>query len=158
LHRRNLLVLIVAAYPAWLAFEAVHEAGHVLHAWLSGGHVVLVDLPLLGFSRTDVSPNPYPLFVAAGGVAWGSLIPLVIWAVHPRHWSTSSRVCQFYAGLCAIGNGAYLAIGWIDRTGDAGDLMKHGAPVVVIAGAGTLLLATGLWMWHDLGRRPKHAR
>jgi hypothetical protein len=158
LHRRNLLILVLAAYPAWLAFETVHEAGHVLNAWLSGGRVARVELPLLGFSRTDVSPNPHPLFVAAGGVVWGSLIPTAIWAGLPRRRAALRRSGQCFAGLCATGNGAYLACGWIDRTGDAGDLIKHGMPAVVLACSGGLLLALGLWMWHDLGRRPNAGR
>ena len=33
------LLLVAAIYLCWLGMMAVHEAGHVLHAWLSGGTV-----------------------------------------------------------------------------------------------------------------------
>lgn len=74
---RPCLILLVAlagppaVYGAWIAMLAVHEAGHVLHAWLSGGQVRRVVIPLVGFSETDVSPNPSPLFVAWGRTGMG---------------------------------------------------------------------------------------
>ena len=57
-------VLIVATGAlSWLAMMIVHEFGHVLHAWFSGANVVKVVLHPLAISRTDVAPNPHPLFV-----------------------------------------------------------------------------------------------
>ena len=64
---RHVLLWLFAAYVAWLAMLAVHEAGHVLHAAATGGKVVRVELPLLGFSQTHVAPNPRPAVVAWGG-------------------------------------------------------------------------------------------
>ena len=43
-------ILGLGLYPSWLAMMAVHEAGHVLHAWASGGTVSVVRVPLAGFS------------------------------------------------------------------------------------------------------------
>jgi hypothetical protein len=74
------LLLVSLAAFSWLAMQAVHELGHVLHAGLSGGAVERVVLHPLDISRTDVSPNPHPLFVAWGGAAWGCSIPLALWA------------------------------------------------------------------------------
>src|SRR5215472_11635577 len=64
---------------SWLAMQAVHELGHVLHAWASGGTVTKVLLVPLEISRTDVSPNPHPQFVAWGGPIWGALLPACVW-------------------------------------------------------------------------------
>jgi len=43
---------------SWLLMQALHETGHVLGAWLTGGQVVKLVLNPLAISRTDVSPNP----------------------------------------------------------------------------------------------------
>src|SRR5688572_5988492 len=74
-------VIALGIYPAWLAMMAVHEAGHVLHAWLSGGTVSAVRVPLLGFSITEFSINPHPHFVAWGGAVCGCLLPVGVWTI-----------------------------------------------------------------------------
>ena len=57
----TLAALLVAS---WFLMQAVHELGHVLAAWLTGGAVQRVVLSPLEISRTDVMPNPRPLVVA----------------------------------------------------------------------------------------------
>src|SRR3954469_7749481 len=106
---RRWLLIILALYPAWLLLECLHEFGHVLHAWISGASVLYVDLPLLGFSRTEVVENVHPQFVAWGGPIWGSLLPLLAQMMTPRKWSTARRLLQAFVGLCLIANGAYLS-------------------------------------------------
>ncbi|HYW78763.1 MAG TPA: hypothetical protein VE890_04265, partial [Thermoguttaceae bacterium] len=69
----QVLLIVAATGFSWLMMMVLHEAGHVLHAWLSGGHVVRVVLDPLSFSRTDVLPNPHPLWVVVGGPLWGCL-------------------------------------------------------------------------------------
>ena len=144
-------IRVVFLYACWLAMMAVHEAGHVLHAWLSGGHVTRVVLPLLGFSRTDVTPNPHPVFVAWGGAIWGNLIPLVLFAVAIASRFRFARWVEFFAGFCLVANGAYLAAGSFGGVGDAGDLMRHGTPQWLLIATGTLSLIGGLFLWHRLG-------
>jgi len=51
------LLIISSIFLSWLAMMAVHELGHVLHAWASGGVVERVSLPLLSFSRTTINPS-----------------------------------------------------------------------------------------------------
>src|SRR4051794_16539235 len=146
--------LLAFAYACWLGMEAIHEAGHALHAAVSGGRVVRVDLPLAGFSRTDVSPNPHPAFVAWGGPLWGAALPLAAWAAAAAlvpHGGRVRRGVQFFAGFCLIANGAYLGAGWVDRVGDAGDLMRHGTPAWVLVAYGVVATGAGLFLWHRLG-------
>ncbi|MDB5296804.1 MAG: hypothetical protein JWO31_2787 [Phycisphaerales bacterium] len=150
----RVLLLIPAAWAAWLLFEAAHEAGHVLHAAASGGRVVRVELPLLGFSRTDVSPNPCPAIVAWGGPAWGSVLPVVAWAAVPSRWPAARRAARAFAGFCLVANGSYLAAGCAGHVGDAGDLLRHGTPAWLVVAAGSAAAAAGLWVWHGLGGRP----
>lgn len=151
-HGLKPLFLVAGLYPCWLAMMTVHEAGHVLHAWLSGGTVSAVQVPLVGFSMTEFSTNPHPHFVAWGGPVWGSLLPLMGWVVfRTMRWSAGS-VAQFFAGFCLIANGVYLGIGWVTQAGDAGDIVHHGTPIAVLVGFGLLATGTGLYLWHDLGK------
>jgi hypothetical protein len=141
----------VIVYASWLGMMAVHESGHVLHAWLSGGHVERVILPLWGFSRTDVFPNPSPTFVTWGGPIWGCVWPLMGWsalrAMRLKPWPAF----RFFAGLCLIANGAYLGVGWAVKSGDARDLVMMGTPRALLILFGAVTVPAGLWIWHRLG-------
>src|SRR5574340_1123428 len=93
---------------SWLGMMALHELGHVLHAWLSGGRVACVVLHALAFSRTDVAPNPHPLLVAVGGAVWGCLVPLGLLAVVHFTARRQAYLARWFAGFCLIANGVYL--------------------------------------------------
>ena len=69
--QRYLQILLVASFIAfsWLAFMVVHEFGHALTAWLTGGSVSLMILHPLQISWTSFSRNPHPQLVAWGGPA-----------------------------------------------------------------------------------------
>jgi hypothetical protein len=136
---------------SWLAMMAVHELGHVFHALLSGGSVQRVVLLPLAISRTDVSPNPHPQFVAWGGAVWGAAIPLALLAGAHLAQLRHEYLAAFFAGFCALANGLYLAVGSIAGVGDAGDLLRHGAPLWTLLLFGLPLSALGLWLWNGLG-------
>ena len=157
----RIIICVLALYPAWLAMMALHETGHVLHAWFSGVKVASVDLPLLGFSQTHLGRNPHPGFVAWGGAIWGSAIPLALHALlHVRRTHVPRAVAiaaQFFAGFCLIANGAYLGVGWLTRAGDAGDLVDLGNPPWVLVAFGFTTVTAGLYLWHRLGLPPTHA-
>lgn len=146
-------LLLPYLYLCWLAMMAVHELGHVLHACISGGRVAAVYVPLLGFSRTELAENPHPQFVAWGGPLWGCLLPLAAYLLSRRLLLTARKLVCFFVGFCLAANGAYLAFGWIDRAGDAGTLLRHGAPLWTLISAGLLALAGGMLLWHSLGPR-----
>jgi hypothetical protein len=146
------IVLIATSLGAsWLGMMAVHEFGHMITAWATGGAVRLVELPILGFSRTDLATNPRPLLVAWGGAVWGSVLPLVLllavrFCAHRYEFLTRS-----FAGSCLIINGAYLAGGaWINA-GDASDLLRHGASRLQLLAFGLPAIAAGLVLWNGLG-------
>lgn len=145
--------LIVGIYAAWLAMMALHESGHVLHAWLSGATVENVVLPLLGFSRTDLANNTHPGFVAWGGAVWGSMLPLAILAAARVVKWRYRHVPRFFAGFSLIANGAYLGVGWLLTDGDAADLVRLGAPTWALIAFGGTAVAFGLLLWHGLGPR-----
>jgi hypothetical protein len=130
---------------------AVHESGHVLHTWLSGGHVRRIVLPLVGFSRTDVDPDPSPSFVTWGGPIWGCVWPVVGWMIISTTRRPAWPTLRFFVGFCLIANGAYLGAGWAAHSGDARDLVMMGTPRFVLILFGVVTVPAGLWIWHRLG-------
>jgi hypothetical protein len=144
--------LVLCAYPFWLAMMAIHESGHVLHAWLSGGHVQAVHFGWFEFSRTELAVNSHPLLVAWGGPVWGCTLPLLAVLLVPRPKVQLARLLHSFAGFCLVANGAYLGVGaWIDRAGDAGVLVRLGVPQMLVSSIGLLAMTAGLYLWHRLG-------
>lgn len=136
---------------SWLAMQAVHESGHVLHALFSGGTVTKVLLHPLEISRTDVSPNPHPQFVAWGGPIWGAVLPVIAWG--GVQWAKTRRawLIRCFAGFCLVANGAYLSGGSIFPVGDADVLLREGAPRWALAAFGIVAAGAGLSLWNGLG-------
>lgn len=149
LHQTVLIVSTVLG--SWLGMQAVHESGHVLGAWLTGGRVVRVVLNPLTISRTDLADNPRPLAVVWAGPLLGVLLPLAAWNVASRVCMPGAFVPRFFAGFCLIANGAYIACGSFDGIGDCGDMLRHGSPMWLLWLFGALTVPTGLWLWHRQG-------
>ena len=146
--------LLIASTIAlsWLGMMAVHEFGHVLHLWLSGGTVEKVVLHPLEISRTDPGENPHPLVVAWGGPIWGCLIPLAgLWLARSAA-RAHAYLARFFAGFCLIANGAYLVGDCLVRGGDGGVLIDHGTPPWLLVLFGLPAVALGLALWNGLGR------
>jgi len=76
---RQVVLIIATLLFSWWGMQAVHEFGHILAAWLSGGRVDRTVLPPLGISRTDLTVNPYPLLVAWSGPLFGVLFPWIVY-------------------------------------------------------------------------------
>lgn len=130
----------------------VHEFGHVVGAWMTGGTVTRVVLSPLKISRTDVSPNPNPGIVSWAGPIIGVVVPLVFYLsgiVFKTSWIFLAR---FFAGFCLIANGAYLAIGSLQKIGDAKTMLQHGTPLITLWIFGIVCIPMGLLCWHDLGK------
>ncbi|MEE8451215.1 MAG: hypothetical protein V3R99_04840 [Thermoguttaceae bacterium] len=146
------LLIAAATGFSWLMMMAVHEFGHVLHAWLSGGRVVRVVLDPLSFSRTDVLPNPHPLWVAIGGAVWGCLIPLGLLALVRITARRYTYLAAYFAGFCLIANGVYLAAGsFFPGADDAGVAMHHGAARWHLLALGVPATGAGLYLLNGLG-------
>ena len=150
---RALLVASALAL-SWLWMQIVHELGHCLHAWFSGGTVERVVLHPLVISRTDLAINPHPLFVAWGGALWGVALPLAAWGAAARvlQWR-GSFVLRFFAGFCLVANGAYLAVDAFEQGGDGGDIVALGQPRWILIAFGIATIPAGLFLWHGEGPR-----
>jgi hypothetical protein len=149
LHQGVLIVSVVLA--SWLGMQAVHECGHVLGAWLTGGRVARVVLHPLTISRTDLGHNPAPLVVVWSGPVFGALLPLVLWLVAAGTGLPGAFVLRFFAGFCLIANGTYIAGGSFDRIGDCGEMLRHGSALWQLWLFGAVTVPAGLWLWHRQG-------
>lgn len=152
MQRAHQIVFVVSLLMLnWLAMMAVHELGHIVGALLSGGTVERVVLHPLTISRTDVSPNPFPLLVVWLGPVLGCAIPAVIlWCV-PHRCFVTRQLVGFFAGFCLLANGAYIAFGSWDRIGDCGVMLQHRSPGWTLLLFGAMTIPAGLYLWHRLG-------
>lgn len=152
MNRVNQVILIAPFLPfCWLAMMVVHELGHLLGAYVSGGQVERVILHPLAISRTDLSGNPHPLVVCWAGPVFGIVLPLLLHAVIRQLCKEFKSISQFFAGFCMVANGAYLGIGSIHGIGDSGDLLRLGTPIWLLWIFGLCSSAAGLWLWNGLG-------
>ncbi len=150
--RLHQILLIGTFLPlCWLAMMAAHEFGHVAGAAITGGKVERVVLHPLTISRTDVSPNPHPLFVVWAGPLGGVLLPLGLLPLARIGKLKWTYLSQFFAGFCLIANGAYIGIGSFGKIGDAGDMLWHGSPMWSLWLFGAACFPLGLYLWNDLG-------
>jgi hypothetical protein len=136
---------------SWLGTQAVHELGHVLCAWAGGETVNKVVLHPLTISRTDASHDRHPLLVVWGGPILGSFLPLVLLGITRLLRSGLFYLFQFFAGFCLVANGAYVGVGSFGGVGDAGDLMRYGAPRWTLIVFGLACVPLGLFLWNGLG-------
>lgn len=152
MNRLYQIVLILSTVAAsWLGMQAVHEFGHVLGAWSTGGEIERVVLHPLTISRTDLGLNPRPLVVVWSGPMLGVALPLLMWGLSVAVRLQGAFVLRFFAGFCLVANGGYIALGSFDRIGDCGTLLQHGAAMWQLWLFGLLTVPAGFWMWHGQG-------
>ena len=91
------ILILSTVLGSWLGMQLVHEFGHVLGAWLTGGRVARVVFHPLTISRTDLAHNPNPLAVVWAGPLFGVTAPLCLWAFAAavrRTWTFVLRFSQ----------------------------------------------------------------
>src|SRR5262245_33140252 len=93
---------------SWLGMHAIHESGHILGTWMSGGKIQKVVLHPLTISRTDLLENPHPLIVVWAGPVFGVVLPTIVWLLLALLRLRDAFVARFFAGFCFVGNGAYI--------------------------------------------------
>ena len=150
IHQTVLIVFTILA--SWLGMQAVHEAGHVIGALVSGGSVKQVVLYPLTISRTDLALNPAPLIVVWAGPIFGTLFPGALWGMLAKLRMHGMFVLRFFAGFCLITNGAYIGVGSFDRVGDCGEMLRHGSDHWHLWLFATITIPIGFWLWHRQGQ------
>jgi hypothetical protein len=135
----------------WLLMMVVHEFGHVIGAFATGGTITKVVLSPLAISRTDVSPNPRPLVVVWAGPLVGVVLPLALSFISHISRFRLAYLFRFFAGFCLIANGCYIGVGSFSSAGDAGDILRHGSPMWCLWLCGLVTFPLGLYLWNGLG-------
>jgi hypothetical protein len=150
--QRCFQILLIISFVAfsWLAFMVVHEFGHALTAWITGGSVSLMILHPLQISWTSFSRNPHPQLVAWGGPALGALFPVLFLMAARLLRSPGIYLFRFFAGFCLIANGLYLIVDSFGRGGDGGTLIHNGASQWELIVFGIITTPLGFWLWHGL--------
>jgi hypothetical protein len=153
MNRHYQLLLIGTLLPlCWLWMQVVHEAGHVVAVWATGGEITRVVLSPLTISRTDVAVDPSPLLTVWAGPLFGVLAPLAMLGVFHFTRLPLRHLVRFFAGFCLVANGAYIGIGAFAGVADAGRMLERGTPIWCLFAFGAVTLPAGLWLWHGLGR------
>lgn len=104
-------------------------------------------------SRTDVFPNPHPLFVVWSGPIVGSFLPFSAFLLAHAFRFPGVYLFRFFAGFCLIANGVYIGLGSIQGLADTGDMLRHGAARWQLILFGFFTVPLGLYLWNGLGHR-----
>jgi hypothetical protein len=148
---RRLLLIANTLIASWLGMQAVHELGHVVGAFGTGGRVERVVLDPLSLSRTDLADNPSPLAVAWTGPLVGVFLPVAIWTLAAAMKLPLRYLVRFFAGFCLVANGVYIGSGAFGRMGDTDTMLRHGSSEWHLALFGALTVPLGFWLWHREG-------
>jgi hypothetical protein len=138
---------------SWLGMQIVHELGHVLGAWATGGTVVHVELKPWTISRTGVSPNPQPLVEIWAGPVIGVLLPATLWLAARVARLSWDYLLRFFAGFCLVANGCYIGCGVFLPVGDAADILRLSPARWPLGLFGIVTVVSGLALWNGLGER-----
>ncbi len=150
--RMHQVVLIVSTLAlSRYGMMLVHEFGHMLGAWTSGGTVERVHLHPLRFSETVIPVNPHPLWAVWAGPLFGVLLPVLVWVVAARFKLGFAYILRYFAGFCLLANGAYIGIGSFDHIADAGVMLDHGSSPWQLWLFGVVCLPLAFLLWHRQG-------
>jgi hypothetical protein len=150
-HLPQIVLIASTLLGSWIGMQAVHEAGHVLGAWLTHGKVARVVLHPMTISRTDLADNPHPLLVVWAGPFFGVVAPLLAWGVAVAARLRGAFVLRFFAGFCLVANGVYIGVGSFEVIGDCGQMLQHGSEIWQLWLFGVATAPIGLFLWHGQG-------
>ena len=137
------LLLLGSFEIAYNLSEFLHELGHAVAAWTTGGQVFGIVIHPFNWSYCSaVSPNQ--LFFTSGGVLLSSLAGFLVFLGLIR-WPKYALLPLLLVGpITLINNGDYLLMDLLVQSGgDASTLVAMGVSSVVIIFGATFLLLTG---------------
>jgi hypothetical protein len=143
---------------------ALHELGHAIAMWTTGGIVDRITLNPFSWSYTYYGSTPKnPIYTSSAGVVIGTLSALFLTTLAWRSRSQPWSLIFIMTGIVATAqNGLYLLLdSLLPSGGDASHLIRYGLPASLTIGAGILLLVGSLFLslaalW-PIGFGPKHA-
>jgi hypothetical protein len=129
---------------SWYPLSLIHESGHLLSAWFGGAQEISLVWHYGVISETLREQSRWPIVDVWAGPIFGVLIPLfVVWG-NPYH--KIRPILLRFAALCALGNGLYIGLGWLEPGGDAWTLLGLGCPLWALTSFGFLALTLGIWL------------
>ena len=149
--KKSLMLLGAFAF-GFNAAHAIHELGHALATWATGGCVTRLMLHPFSWSKIFYgSPPTCPLLVEWAGVVFASACGLLLLALI-RRWRGVWTVPLAMTGLCTlVVNGLYLTVDCLFLAGgDATSIVSLGTPRPFVLLAGVGLTALGLVVGHLL--------
>jgi len=151
MYRKQIIIGMVVVVLSWYGMMVVHEAGHCLGAVVTGAKIERVVIPIVGFSRTDVSGGAPRLIVVWGGPVFGAFGPVLLLVVVNRFGNRVRHALLFFVGFCLVANGMYIGVGVFLRAGDCGEMLRYGAPIWLLVGFGVVSSVGGFLVWHRMG-------
>jgi hypothetical protein len=131
----------------WVLGIILHELGHAVSMWITGGVVDRITISPFSWSYTYYGSVPkYPNFTTWSGILIGSLFGLVILLAIARR-PTPYLVPLVFTGVTPMlqGGGYYLIDTFISKEGDAASLIESGIPMTVVLGAAILIATMGVF-------------
>jgi len=142
--KKSLMLLGAFAF-GYNAAHAIHELGHALAAWATGGSVTRVMLHPFSWSKILYGePSACPLLVEWAGAAFASACGLLLLVVI-RAWRGAWTLPLAMTGLCTLMvNGIYLTVDCLFLAGgDATSIVLYGTPRFFVLLAGVSLIVVG---------------
>ncbi len=157
---KKTLTLLGAFTFGYNAAIVLHELGHALTLWMTGGTVTRFSLHPFSWSYTYYqSPSAYPLLTAWAGVLFSSAVALALLPLI-RPWRSAWTIPLALTALCVLViNGLYLTVdSLLLPGGDATVIIRHGTPWLFVLATGIALtlvgLAVGLLLLPRIGLTP----
>ncbi len=130
---------VILLLISWCTMTIVHESGHLVGGWLTGGTLEDYSLAPWSLPYSRFEPDPHPLVTLWAGPLVGVLVPLLLAIIvrRPAIW--------FISHFCTLANGVYLALAWLtgDHHLDTPRLMEKGASPFWIALFCTVTISFG---------------
>lgn len=147
---RRVLLLSGAFSFAYPLSTFLHEAGHVVAAWVTGGVVREFVIHPFSSSYVEIEPDPAPLATHAAGVLLGPALALLAALLCPRRAPSPVSLLVGLTAACAFAaSGIYVVVGTVLDKGDPATLMHLGWPATWLVGGGAVGLCVGLaWAIH----------
>jgi len=142
---KSTLLLLWSLAFGYNASKTLHELGHAIAYWITGGTVEGIIIHPFSWSYCiPSSVSEYPNFTTWGGVVFGTIMGLMLVALVWR-WRGPYVMLAFMTGVVAcLHNGFYLIFDCLAEShGDSMILISGGTPKAVVIVVGLLMFGTG---------------
>jgi hypothetical protein len=142
---RSGFLLMGALFAAHNIASFLHEAGHVLGAWCTGGDASRIVIHPFSWSYAHAFSFNHEGVVIWAGSVLGSLFGIPI-TLAVLKWRRPGLLIPLLVGVVAcIYNGAYLLLGCLFKLGGDGTVLAaEYAPAAAVAAAGLLMVCIGM--------------